>query len=139
MKKAIINSIIFIVAIFVGANVNMALIELGTKVIPMPKGFNLSEQSLKAAMPFMEVKHFLFPFLAHAFGTLISALIIFILVKVNSKVFAYLATGLFFLGGAYMVSILPAPLWFNVLDLFVAYFPMMFFAKWLVAKSRKFN
>ena len=38
-----------------------------------------------------------------------------------------------------MVSVLPAPIWFNVLDLVVAYFPMMFLAQWLVAKRRKIN
>ena len=117
MKKAIINSLIFVVAIFVGANVNMALINLGPKLIAIPKGFDLTtEKGLIAAMPFMEAKHFLFPFLAHAFGTFIAAL--------------------FFLGGAYMVKVLPAPFWFNVLDLVLAYFPMVFLAQWLVEKRR---
>jgi hypothetical protein len=30
------------------------------------------------------------------------------------------------MGGVYMVNILPSPMWFNVLDLGLAYFPMAF-------------
>lgn len=137
MKKAIINSLIFVVAIFVGSNVNMALINLGPKLIAMPKGFDLTtEKGLIAAMPFMEAKHFLFPFLAHAFGTFIAALLIFVLMKEKSNYYSFFAAALFFLGGAYMVKVLPAPLWFNVTDLILAYFPMVFLAQWLVEKRR---
>jgi hypothetical protein len=137
MKKALINSLIFIVAIFVGANVNMALINIGPKLIAMPIGFDLTtEKGLIAAMPFMEAKHFLFPFLAHAFGTFIAALLIFVLMKEKSKYYSFFAAALFFLGGAYMVSVLPAPIWFNVTDLVLAYFPMVFLAQWLVEKRR---
>jgi hypothetical protein len=37
-----------------------------------------------------------------------------------------LIAGLFFAGGLYMVFILPAPLWFDLTDLIIAYFPMAF-------------
>jgi hypothetical protein len=138
MKRALINSLIFIVAIFVGANVNMALINIGPTIITMPKGFDLTtEKGLVAAMPFMEAKHFLFPFLAHAFGTFIAVMIVTILMKERSKFYSFFVAGLFFFDGAYMVSVLPAPIWFNVLDLVVAYFPMMYLAQLLVAKRRK--
>jgi TctA family transporter len=103
----------------------------------MPKGFDLTtEKGLVAAMPFMEAKHFLFPFLAHAFGTFIAALLIFVLMKEKSNYYSFFAAALFFLGGAYMVRVLPAPLWFNVTDLVLAYFPMVFLAQWLVEKRK---
>ena len=64
----------------------MALINIGPTIISMPKGFDLTtEKGLIAAMPFMEAKHFLFPFLAHAFGTFIAVLIVTILMKERSK------------------------------------------------------
>jgi hypothetical protein len=59
--------------------------------------------------------------------------------KERSKFYSFFVAGLFFFGGAYMVSVLPAPIWFNVLDLVVAYFPMMYLAQWMVAKRRKIN
>jgi hypothetical protein len=44
----------------------------------------------------------------------------------------------FFLGGLYMVSILPAaPLWFDVLDLALAYFPMAWAGAKLASKVGK--
>jgi hypothetical protein len=64
-------------------------------------------------------------------------MIVTILMKERSKFYSFFVAGLFFFDGAYMVSVLPAPIWFNVLDLVVAYFPMMYLAQLLVAKRRK--
>ncbi|HSK12246.1 MAG TPA: hypothetical protein VK907_03470, partial [Phnomibacter sp.] len=78
------------------------------------------------AMSNMEPKHFLFPFLAHALGTLTGA---YVAARIGAgrKMILAMAVGCFFLvGGVYMVMSLPSPLWFNVLDLAGAYLPMAF-------------
>ena len=56
---------------------NGALINVSNQIIPPPVGFDLTTaEGLEAAMPHMGPEHFIFPFLAHALGTLLSALLI---------------------------------------------------------------
>ena len=63
-----------IAGLVVGSLVNMALVMLSGHVIPPPAGVDTATtEGLKAAMPLFEPKHFLFPFLAHAVGTLVGA------------------------------------------------------------------
>jgi len=105
---------------------NGAIINISSKVIPPPAGFDLTTaKGLQAAMPHMGPEHFVFPFLAHALGTLISALLISRFLKSQQFVFAMMAGILFMLGGISMVIMLPeTPIWFVLLDLIVAYIPM---------------
>jgi hypothetical protein len=70
----------------------------------------------------------LFPFLAHAFGTFIAAILVSRYCNLWSKTAAYSVAGLFFIGGLMMVLVLPSPLWFTFTDLILAYFPMAFLA-----------
>ena len=87
-------------------------------------------------MPHMGPEHFLFPFLAHALGTLISALLITRFLKSQQFVFAMMAGILFMLGGISMVIMLPeTPIWFILVDLIGAYIPMAYLGYRLVKKS----
>ncbi|MFM8962821.1 MAG: hypothetical protein ACKOGD_03140, partial [Sphingomonadales bacterium] len=72
-------------------------------------------------------EHFVFPFLAHAFGTLIGAYFV-TRFRVNRPLINAMAIGFAFLaGGVMMVLTLPqTPLWFILLDLVVAYLPMAY-------------
>jgi hypothetical protein len=121
------TSIIFI-SIFSGAMLNSAIINLSDKVIPPPNGFLLkSIEGLNAAMPHMEPKHFIFPFFAHALGTLVSAILISRFLKTQQLIFSMMAGLLFLMGGVSMVVMLPkTPIWFVLLDLIVAYIPMAY-------------
>jgi uncharacterized membrane protein YfcA len=74
------------------------------------------------------------PFAAHAAGTLVSAILLTWLLKANSKFPSLIAAFVFFAGGLYMVAILPSPLWFDVLDLTLAYFPMGLMGFWIGQK-----
>lgn len=66
------RTIVILLSIFIGAQVNGAFLTLGTNLIPPPEGCNLNTMDgLKAAVPFLEAKHYLFPFLAHAILSLI--------------------------------------------------------------------
>lgn len=112
----------------VGSAVNMGLILLSGKVIPPPAGADVTTtEGLKASLHLFEAKHFLFPFLAHALGTLSGAFAAGWLAPGRSAIPAFVVGGLFLLGGVASVAMLPAPAWFSAVDLVVAYLP----AAWL--------
>lgn len=112
-------------AIVVGMVVNGGLIQVGSSLVPPPEGVDVSNmESLAENLHLFTPLNFVFPFLAHALGTLAGA---FMAAKFSVSYHRALAmsVGAFFLiGGAMMVSMLPAPMWFNILDLLVAYIPM---------------
>lgn len=113
-----------VLGLVVGSVVNMALVMLGGHVVAPPPGADLATvEGLRAALPAMRPVHFLFPFLAHALGTLAGA---YVATRVAScyKPGAALAVGaLFFAGGIMAARMIPAPAWFIVADLALAYFP----------------
>jgi hypothetical protein len=119
------NILAIIAGIVVGGLVNLGIVMLGYKLIPLPPGVDTSTmEGLKAAMPLFEAKHFIMPFAAHAIGTLVGALIA-ALIAVSHKMKFALAVGVWFiLGGIAACLMIPAPTWFVALDLIVAYFPM---------------
>ena len=102
----------------IGMMVNMGLIITGNQLIPFEDGIN----PMNATM--WDIKYFIFPFLAHAIGTLSGAFIASKISKHYNRAVA-IAVGVYFLsGGIYMVKILPAPTWFICLDLILCYLPM---------------
>jgi len=124
MKKLLF----LLIALILGATFNSIILNVGMKIIPPPQGFDMNNPSeLAKAMKVMEVRHFVFPFLAHALGTLLGVVFFTYFSKSNKLFFPMLIAGMFFAGGLYMVLILPSPIWFNVLDLVLAYFPMSVF------------
>ena len=135
MNPIIKNILAVIAGLLVGSIVNMALITISGKVIPPPTDADITTmEGLKASMHLFEPKHFLMPFLAHALGTLVAALLASLFAKSHRKRCA-LATGIvFFVGGAMAVSMLPAPLWFNITDLALAYIPMALLGHWISTK-----
>ena len=119
------NVFAVVVGIFIGGVLNMGLITVSGEIIPPPDGVDPTDmESLKASMHLFSPRHFIFPFLAHALGTLVGALVAAKIASSHPMRFA-LSIGAFFLvGGISMAMMLPAPLWFNVLDLGGAYLPM---------------
>ena len=116
--------------------VNMGLIMISSSIIPPPSGVDVTDmESLKSSMHLFEAKHFIFPFLAHALGTIAGAYVAS-LIAVSHKMKFALGVGVFFLlGGITNVFMLPSPLWFIVLDLVGAYIPM----GWLGGKLTERN
>ena len=118
MKTIFKNILAILGGVVIGMVVNMGLIITGNQLIPFEEGMNPMN-----AMSW-EIRYFIFPFLAHAIGTLSGA---FIAAKFSASyqmLFA-ICIGIFFLsGGISMVFILPAPDWFVVVDLVLAYIPM---------------
>lgn len=125
MKGIVLNVLVFVACVIAGGIVNGLIINYSDAIIQAPVGSNLkTEEGLKAAMAIMEPKHFIMPFLAHAIGTLVGAFFVTLFIK-DRKLFRALLVGfLFFLGGAWMVFELPSPLWFDAVDLGLAYIPM---------------
>ena len=118
MNSIIKNILALIGGGLVGMVVNMGLIITGNQLVPLSENMNPMN-----AMNW-EIKYFIFPFLAHAIGTLSGA---FIAAKFSASYHMLFAIciGIFFLsGGISMVFILPAPIWFIVIDLVFAYLPM---------------
>ena len=130
MKTIFKNRLVVLGGCLFGMAVNMGLIITGNQLIP----FDDSMKPMNANM--WEIKYFLFPFLAHAMGTLSGA---FIAAKFSASyhmVFA-ICIGIFFLlGGISMVFIMPAPVWFIVADLSLAYIPMSWFG-WKLTGQKK--
>ncbi len=125
MNPIVKNILALVAGILVGSIVNMGLVALGGILIAPPEGADVSTmEGLKESMHLFEIKHFIFPFLGHALGTLSGAVIAALLAASHKIKFA-LGVGLWFLvGGIFMVNMVGGPLWFNTLDLLVAYIPM---------------
>jgi hypothetical protein len=102
----------------IGSVVNMSLIIVSPKVFPLPE---LSDPM--NAMNW-DLKFFIFPFLAHALGTLAGAFLAAKIAATHKQILGLLIGGFFLIGGIMMVFLLPAPTWFIVLDLVIAYIPM---------------
>jgi hypothetical protein len=125
MNPMLRNILVAICAAFLGATANMALIISGGYVIAPPLGVDLNTaEGLAAGMHLMEPRHFLFPFLAHAVGSLVGAFVVARFAATRHMQLAMIITSLFFVGGLQMVLELPSPMWFNVTDLVLAYYPM---------------
>lgn len=131
MNPIIKNVLAVIAGAIIGMAVNMGIILLFGYIIPPPEGVDVSNvESIKASMHLYEIKHFIPPLLAHGLGTLIGALVTYLLAS-NNKMKLALLIGVFFLiGGIMMVIQLPSPTWMIIVDLVGMYIPMA----WLGAK-----
>jgi hypothetical protein len=136
MNPVFRNVLALIAGVVIGSIVNMGLITISGKVIPPPAGVDVTNfESLKSSMHLFEPRHFLFPFIAHALGSLVGAYVAAIIAASHKMKFA-LGIGAFFLiGGIINVFMLPSPAWFAVLDLVCAYIPMGWLGSKLAERS----
>jgi hypothetical protein len=125
MNPALKNILAVVAGIVVGSIVNMGLILVSGSVIPPPEGADVTTmEGLKESMHLFEARHFIFPFLAHALGTLAGAFVAAKLAASHQQYFALGIGAFFLLGGIVNVIGLPAPMWFELLDILAAYIPM---------------
>lgn len=125
MKTIIRNVFALVGGLVFGSAVNMGLIMAGSALVPPPAGVDTSNMdALAAALPLFQHEHFVFPFLAHAIGTLAGAALAVNIAASHKFVFAMVVSVAFLAGGVTNVIMLPSPLWFSILDLVVAYLPM---------------
>ena len=113
MNPIVRNILAVIAGMLLGGVVNMGLIQISGSVIPPPAGADMTTaEGIKAALPLLEPKHFIFPFLAHALGTLVGA---FIAAKIGATRRLMLAMIVGFVslaGGIAAIFMIPAPTWF---------------------------
>jgi hypothetical protein len=138
MHPILRNILAIIAGAVIGSMVNMAFIMIGGTIIPPPEGAIITTtEGLKASMHLFEAKHFVFPFVAHAAGTFVGALLAALIATSHKIRFAFGIGALFLAGGITSAFMLPAPIWFIVVDLVAAYIPMAFFASTLASKIVK--
>lgn len=125
MNSTLKNILAVILGLIIGSIVNMGIIMVSGSVIPPPEGVDATTmEGLKSGMHLFQPKHYIFPFLAHALGTLIGAFITFRIAS-SHKFKLAIAIGVFFLfGGITNLFMLPSPIWFGILDIAGAYIPM---------------
>ena len=136
INKIARNVLAVIIGIVLGSVMNMGIINLQDFFIALPEGVDVTNtESLQSSIHLFEPIHFIFPFFAHAIGTLVGAYLAARIAASHKMHFA-LGIGIFFLiGGISMVFIIPSPIWFAILDLSLAYIPMGWLSGRLAAKS----
>lgn len=129
MNPIVRNILAVIAGVIAGMMVNMGIIMASGSIIPPPLGADMATvEGMKAAMSMLEAKHFLMPFLAHALGAFVGALVAAMIAVSHKMKFAMGLAALTMLGGIAAATMIPAPTWFIVLDLVVAYLPMGYLA-----------
>jgi hypothetical protein len=131
----ILKNILAVIAGWIGGSIiNMSLVKIGHMILPI-EGLDPSNMNaLAEVMPTLEPKYFIFPFLAHALGTLVAAFIAYNLAATHKMKFALGIGAIFFLLGIMVSFMIPAPTWFAVTDILLAYIPMAWIGGKLAAK-----
>ena len=140
MSRALVIFLGVFLSMVAGGAVNLGLIWLGPTVIPPPPGVDVTDmESLSSSMHLFQFRHFVFPFLAHAAGTLSAAYLVaklMVHVAPEHRLKLSMLNGSFFLlGGIANAMMLPAPGWFIAADLIGAYLPMAWIGWWLATRE----
>ena len=127
MNPILRNILAIIAGWFGGSAINMGLITMGHRVFPI-SGVDLDDMNtLASLMPTLDAKYFIFPFLAHALGTFVGAVLAGLIAATHKMKFAMAIGFLFLLGGIAVNYMLPGPTWFSAVDILFAYIPMAYF------------
>lgn len=131
MNSTLRNILAVVLGLVIGSIVNGGIIQISGSIIPPPEGADLKTmEGLKASIHLFTPINFLMPWLAHALGTFVGALVVAFIAANNKMKFAIAIGCVFLIGGISAVIMIPAPMWFNVTDLVLAYIPM----GWLAGK-----
>jgi len=135
MSPTLRNILAVILGWLGGSLVNMGIVQVGNGVMPIPGVDTNDLNALAEALPSLDFKYFIFPFLAHALGTLIGATIAYRIAATHKMKFAWAIGGLFLIGGIVVNYMLPGPTWFAVADIVFAYLPMAWLGGNIAMKS----
>lgn len=135
MNPILRNVLAVLAGVIVGAAGNMGVITLSGSIIPPPEGVNSADmESIKQSMHLFQPIHFLMPFLAHAAGSFVGALVAALIAATHKMKFA-IGLGIWtMVGGIMAATMIPSPTWFIVVDLGLAYIPTAWLAGRLVTK-----
>ena len=127
-----------IVGSFVGSLVNMLILGAGPSVIPLPPGSDSSSvEKLQESISNYEAKHFIFPLLAHALGTLTGSAVAARFAGPGLLSAAVISGVLFLAGGIAMDYLVKGPAWYRITDLTLCYLPMTLVACGLEYNGRR--
>ena len=125
MPTLLRNALAVVAGIVIGGVINGGLISIGPSIIPTPPGIDVTDpESLAANVHLLQPRHFIFPFLAHSLGTLVGALVAYLLSASHKARMAYVVGAFNLIGGIVASFLIPAPAWYSALDLVAAYLPM---------------
>lgn len=137
MNSTVKNILAVILGLVIGSIVNGTIIQISGSIIPPPEGADIKTmEGLKASIHLFTPINFLFPWLAHALGTFVGALIAALIAANNKMKFAIAIGCVFLIGGIMAVYMIPAPMWFNVVDLTLAYIPMGWLAGKIITRKK---
>lgn len=124
MNPILKTTLAIILGWMVGSVVNMGLINTGMALFPL-EGVDVTDlDAMATALANARPTQFLFPFLAHALGTLSGAFVAALIAPIHKMRYALIIGGLFLLGGIAVNYMIPGPAWFTTLDILLAYLPM---------------
>lgn len=135
MNPILRNVLAIIAGILVGGAANMCIITLSGTLIPPPEGVNPNDlESIKANMHLYQPIHFLMPWLAHALNSFLGGFVAALLAASHKMKISLGIGALTMVGGIAACFMIPAPAWFMVADLALAYIPMAWLAGKLATK-----
>lgn len=121
------NILAVILGLVIGSVVNMAVIAAGHAIMPPPAGFDgTSMEGVASTIHLLKPIDFIVPFLAHALGPLVGVLVAMFIAASSRKTIAIVLGCLFLTGGIVANIMIPAPMWYRVVDVVFAYIPMAF-------------
>lgn len=134
--NSIIRNVLAVIGGWAGGSfINISLIQIGHSIFPI-KGIDTNDmEALAKVMPTLDAVYFLFPFVAHAVGTLTGAFLASKIAFNHHMKFSISIGVLFLLGGIYMNYLLPGPTWFAIADISLAYLPMAWLGGKLARKA----
>src|SRR5688500_4714302 len=114
----IIRNILAVIAGFViGSTVNMLVLAAGHAIMPPPAGFDGSSmEGVASTISLLQPIDFVVPFLAHALGPFVGVLSAMFIAASSRKVIAIILGLLFLAGGIAANIMIPAPMWYRVVD-----------------------
>lgn len=134
MNSSLRNVLAVIVGFVVGNIVNYQLFHFGFRVYPIDVDINDME-ALAEVFPTLGLKHYIFPFLAHALGTFIGALLV-ARIAASHKMKLAMGVGIAFLiVGIIAAIIVPTPVWYKIVDISLGYIPMAWLGGKLMSKK----
>ncbi len=125
-----VRNILAVIAGFViGSVVNMLVLAAGHLIMPPPTGFDGSSmEGVASTINLLRPIDFIVPFLAHSLGPFAGVLSAMYIASSSRKVIAALLGVLFLVGGIVANIMIPAPMWYRILDVTLAYIPMAYLA-----------
>jgi hypothetical protein len=127
MNPNLRNVLVVLCGVVLCMILNGMLLSAMMKILAPPAGFRPDDVS---TYDLLGAKHMLSPFIAHSLPSLIGGFVAASFAASRKMAMALVVGGVHLLGGIAAAVMIPAPAWFEVLDLTLAYLPMA----WIGAK-----